>query len=185
MRFFVTGEQRRQNLINTIVLLFLGYISLFWISNGLMYFHKMGLTPGSVVEYYLGSEENFTQPKSYQSMLEVTHFHLFSMGILAVTLTHLLLFAYLPVGLKIWLTGLTFASALADEMASWLVRFAHPIFAYLKIGAFLSLEISLGILVILVTMSLIIQRLEQKNRHEGRTPNIPAPVSSPREEIGS
>jgi hypothetical protein len=166
MRFFVTGEQRRQRLINTIILMFLGYIGLFWISNGLMYFHKMGLTPDSVIEYYLGSEEKFTQPKSYQSLLEVTHFHLFSMGILVVTLTHLLLFVSISINLKIWLTGLTFTSAIADELAGWLVRFIHPSFAYFKIGAFLSLEVTLGLLIVLVAVSLIVQRMEQRDRRK-------------------
>lgn len=164
MRFFVTGEQRRQSLLNTIVLMFLGYIALLWVSNGMMFFHKMGLDPASVVEYYLGSEEKFTQPKSYQSLLEVSHFHLFAMGMLAVTLTHLLLFAPLSVGVKVWLTGLTFASALADEVAGWLVRFVHPAFAWFKLGAFLVLEFSLAAMLILVGASLIWQRLEQRSR---------------------
>lgn len=158
MRFFVTGEQRRQSLINTIILMFLGYIALFWISNGLMYFHKMGLNPGSVVEYYLGSEEKFTQPKSYQSLLEVSHFHLFSMGILVVTLTHLLLFTPIAAPLKIWLTGVTFFAAVTDELSGWLVRFAHPLFAYLKISAFVLLELSLAILLVLTSLSLLAQR---------------------------
>lgn len=164
MRFFVTGEQRRQSVLNTIVLLFLGYIALFWLSNALMYFHKMGLNPTSVVEYYLGSEEKFTQPKSYQSMLEVAHFHLFSMGILVVTLTHLLLFAPLSNGVKIGLTLTAFAAAVTDEMAGWLVRFAHPAFAYLKIAAFLALEVSLAAILVLVGWSLLAQRFEQKAR---------------------
>jgi hypothetical protein len=51
----------------------------------------MDLTPGSVISYYLGSEQDFTQPKSYQSMLEVSHFHVFSMGLLVLTLTHLMI----------------------------------------------------------------------------------------------
>ncbi len=164
MRFFVTGEQKRQTLLNTIVLMFLGYIALLWISNGMMFFHKMGLNPDSVVEYYLGSEEKFTQPKSYQSLLEVTHFHLFAMGMLAVTLTHLLLFTPLPVNLKVWLTGLTFVSALADEIAGWLVRFVHPVFAWFKIGSFLTLEMSLAAMLVLVSASLIWQRREQRAR---------------------
>lgn len=166
MRFFVTGEQRRQSLLNTIVLMFLGYIALLWISNGMMYFHKMGLDAASVVEYYLGSEEKFTQPKSYQSLLEVTHFHLFAMGMLAVTLTHLLLFANLPIGLKVWLSGLTFVSAIADELAGWLVRYVHPGFAYFKIGAFLTLETSLAALLLLVGLSLFAQRSQMKQRSE-------------------
>lgn len=166
MRFFVTGEQRRQTLLNTIVLMFLGYIALLWISNGLMYFHKMGLTADSVVEYYLGSEEKFTQPKSYQSLLEVSHFHLFSMGMLAVTLTHLVLFANLSIAMKVWLSGLTFVSALADEVAGWLVRFVHPAFAYFKITAFLALETSLATLIVFVVASLLAQRSEQRQRME-------------------
>ena len=171
MRFFVTGEQKRQSLLNTIVLMFLGYIALLWISNGMMFFHKMGLNPDSVVEYYLGSDEKFTQPKSYQSLLEVTHFHLFAMGMLAVTLTHLLLFTQLTVTLKIWLTGLTFASAVADEIAGWLVRFVHPAFAWFKVAAFLTLEFSLAAMLILVSASLVWQRLEQRNRV--KSTNIP------------
>lgn len=162
MRFFVTGEQRRQSLLNAIVLMFLGYIALLWVSNGMMYFHKMGLSADSVIEYYLGSEEKFTQPRSYQSLLEVSHFHLFSMGMLAVTLTHLLLFANVSMGLKIWLSGLTFAAAIADELAGWLVRFASPWFAYFKIAAFLTLELSLAALLVLVGASLVVQRLEQR-----------------------
>ncbi|MDD5037246.1 MAG: hypothetical protein PHE55_21175 [Methylococcaceae bacterium] len=166
MRFFVTGEQKRQTLLNTIVLMFLGYIVLLWISNAMMFFHKMGLNPDAVVEYYLGSEEKFTQPKSYQSLLEVTHFHLFAMGMLAVTLTHLLLFTPLAMNLKVWLTGLTFSSAVADEIAGWLVRFVHPGFAWFKVGAFLTLEFSLGAMLILVSASLVWQRRAQRTGPE-------------------
>lgn len=180
MRFFVTGEQKRQSLLNTIVLMFLAYIALLWVSNGMMFFHKMGLNPDSVVEYYLGSEEKFTQPKSYQSLLEVTHFHLFAMGMLAVTLTHLLLFTPLSVNLKIWLTGLTFVSAIADEIAGWLVRFVHPAFAWFKIAAFLTLEFSLAAMLILVSASLVWQRIELRGRVGSA--NIPAVAGEGRSE---
>lgn len=158
MRFFVTGEQRSKPLLNTLILMFLAYIALLWVSNGLMYFHKMALTPESVQAYYLGSEEDFTQPRSYQSLLEVSHFHLFSMGMLVLTLTHLMLMTDMSVSLKIWLSALTYGSAIADEAGGWLVRFAHPDFAYFKIGAFLVLEICLILLIITVSWSLIRSR---------------------------
>lgn len=158
MRFFVTGEQRSKPLLNTLILMFLAYIALLWVSNGLMYFHKMDLTPESVVAYYLGSEEDFTQPRSYQSLLEVSHFHLFSMGMLVLTLTHLMLMTELSVSLKIWLSGLTYGSAIADEAGGWLVRFLHPGFAYFKIASFLILETCLALLVITVVISLIQSR---------------------------
>ncbi|MGH8477635.1 MAG: hypothetical protein ACRER2_18040 [Methylococcales bacterium] len=158
MRYFVSGEQNRQVELNALILMFLGYIVLLWLTNALMYFHKMDLSPDSVIAYYLGSEENFTQPRSYQGLLEVAHFHLFAMGILVLTLTHLMLMTRLPVGLKIWLSGLTYLSAIANEAAGWLVRFVHPAFAYFKIGAFLLLETTLAALVIVVSISLVLAR---------------------------
>ncbi len=155
MRFFVTGEQNRQLLINSLILMFLVYVELLWVSNGLMYFHKMNLSAESVLSFYLGSEQDFTQPKSYQSLLEVTHFHLFAMGMLVLTLTHLMLMTHLPTVLKIWISAIVYASAIADEIAGWLVRYVHPHFAYFKIGAFLTLEISLATLIIVVIISLV------------------------------
>jgi hypothetical protein len=160
MRYFVTGEQQRKSLLNALILMFLGYIFLLWISNGMMYFHHMDLTPSSVTDYYLGSEEKFTAPRSYQGMLEVSHFHLFSMGILVVTLTHLTLMTDFSISLKIWLSSLTYISALADEAGGWLVRFVHPLFAYFKIAAFLMLELCLLALLIVVISSLIRARIQ-------------------------
>lgn len=164
MRYFVTGEQQRKSLLNTLVLLFLGYIVLLCISNALMYFHRMDLTPSSVITYYLGSEENFTPPRSYEGMLEVSHFHLFSMGMLAVTLTHLMLMTEFSIRLKIWLSSLVYLSAIADELSGWLVRFVHPLFAYVKIATFLLLELSLTALLIIVIFSLLRARQQINQR---------------------
>lgn len=144
--------------LNTIVLLFLIYMVVLWISLGLMYFHRMGLTAISVQEYYLGSPAQFTEPRSYQSLLEVSHAHLFSMGMLAVTLTHLLLFAPLADRIKIFLSVAVYLGAIGDEGAGWLVRFVDPHFAYLKIAMFLLMEISLALLITIVIYGLISQR---------------------------
>jgi hypothetical protein len=165
MRYFVTGEQQRKSLLNALVLMFLGYIALLWLSNGLMYFHHMNLTSDSVITYYLGSEALFTPPRSYQGMLEVSHFHLFSMGMLIVTLTHLMLMTDFSVRLKIWLSSLTYLSALADEAGGWLVRFVHPLFAYFKIAAFLMLELSLAALLCVVIFSLIQARASMRQNN--------------------
>ena len=164
MRYFVTGEQHRKSLLNTLVLMFLVYIALLWLSNGMMYFHHMDLRPDSVVAYYLGSEQQFTQPRSYQGMLEVSHFHLFSMGMLVLTLTHLMLMTEFSVRLKIWLSSLTYAAALADEAGGWLVRFVHPLFAYFKIAAFVILEFSLAALLITVITALVRARVRKIGR---------------------
>ena len=146
MRFVVTGEWSRNRLLQTIVVLYVVYVAGLWLTNALLYFSKMGLTPGSVVDYYLGNEERFLSPRSYQGLLEVSHFHLFAMGMLLLVLTHLMLFVPVANGVKAWLIALPFLSAALDEGAGWLVRFGHPGFAWLKIAGFLALQTSLAVL---------------------------------------
>ena len=82
MRFVITGEWSRNRLLQLIIVIFVIYVIGLWLTNALLYFQKMNLSYVSVTEYYLGSEERFLQPRSYQGMLEVTHFHLFAMGLL-------------------------------------------------------------------------------------------------------
>ena len=147
MRFVITGEWSRNRLLQTIVVLYSLYVALLWVTNALLYFQKMGLTAASVVDYYRGNEELFISPRSYQGLLEVSHFHLFAMGMLLLVLTHLMLFVPLANRTKAWLITLPFLSALLDEGSGWLVRFGHPTFAYLKILGFLALQTSLAVLV--------------------------------------
>ena len=147
MRFVITGEMNRNRLLQTIVALYSLYVALLWLTNALLYFGKMSLTIGSVTEYYLGSEERYLQPRSYAGMLEISHFHLFAMGMLLLVLTHLVLFVPLSNRVKTWLVIAPFLSALLDEGAGWLVRFVSPHFAVLKIAGFLSLQTSLALLV--------------------------------------
>ena len=147
MRYVITGEWSKNRLLQLIIVIFVIYVAGLWLTNGLLYFQKMGLSYTSVTEYYLGSEERFLQPRTYQGMLEVSHFHLFAMGLLLLTLTHLMLFVPISSNLKAWFIVIPFSSALVNEGSSWLVRFVHPLFAYLKIAGFLALEISLAALI--------------------------------------
>ena len=147
MRFVVTGEWTRNRLLQTIVALYSIYVILLWITNGLLYFSKMSLTTTSVVNYYLGNEEAYLSPRSYQGLLEVSHFHLFAVGMLLLVLTHLMLFVPLRGWIKAWLIAFPFLAALLDEGAGWLVRFVSPNFAIVKIAGFLLLQGSLALLV--------------------------------------
>ena len=149
MRFVISGEWTRNRLLQTIVVLYAIYVAGLWITNLLLYFSKMSLTYASVVEYYLGNEERFLSPRTYQGLLEVSHFHLFAMGMLLLVLTHLMLFVPIANRWKAWLIVLPFFAAILDEGASWLVRFAHPGFAYAKIAGFLLLQGSLAALVVI------------------------------------
>jgi hypothetical protein len=125
-----------------IVLFFLFYCFAFWLTNFGLYM-EMGLSYQGVVEHYLGSPEKFTRPKSIRGLMEVSHFHLFAMGIFLVSLMHLLLFVPVNGLLKLALIVAAFTSAFLDEASGWLIVFVSPLFAYMKIGSFVVLQLSL------------------------------------------
>jgi len=170
VRFVVTGEWTRNRLLQVIVVLYALYVIGLWLTNALLYFSKMSLTARSVIDYYLGSEERFLSPRSYQGLLEVSHFHLFAMGMLLLVLTHLMLFVPLRNRTKAWLIIVPFLSAIIDESGGWLVRFASPLFAYLKIAGFLMLEASLAVLVAISLWSVLAG--SQRN-YEAQLPEPP------------
>ena len=173
MRFVITGEWTRNRLLQVIVVLYAFYVIGLWLTNALLYFSKMSLTASSVIDYYLGSEERFLSPRSYQGLLEVSHFHLFAMGMLLLVLTHLMLFVPLRNRTKAWLIVIPFLSAILDESAGWLVRFASPSFAYLKIAGFLMLETSLAALVAISLWSVL---AGSQRSYEGQ---LPEPTRGP------
>lgn len=125
-----------------------------WATNAAMYLKRMDLTPSSVQAYYLGNAEEYSQPRSAASMLEVSHAHLATMGVMMLLLTHLAIFAPWEERSKRWVIGLGFGSALLGEASGWLVRFVSPSFAVLKIACFLTLQSVLALLIAVLAMFL-------------------------------
>lgn len=149
MRFVITGEWNRNRLLQTIIACYALYVAALWVTNALLYFDRMSLSPDSVVAYYLGDEQEFRPPRTYQGMLEVSHFHLFAMGMLLLVLTHLVLFVPVSMRTKVAMIALPFASAALDEGGGWLVRFVSPALAWVKVAGFLALQTSLAALIAL------------------------------------
>jgi hypothetical protein len=145
MRFVVTGEWNRNQLLRLILFFFLVYILLFWVTNWILYFQKMTLDPASIVTHYRGDPEaEFGRPpRPLGALAETSHFHLFAMGMLVMTLTHLILFLPVSYRVKGSLTLVAFLSALLNEGSNWLVRYVHPGFAWLKLSSFLVLQIAM------------------------------------------
>ena len=120
----------------------------FWITNAALWFAHMDLSPASIVRYYRGDEAAFMAPRSAESLLEVTHMHLPMFAMVLLLLTHLVIFAPLSSRLKTALIVGSFGSALVMEGGSWLVRFADPAFAWLKLAAFLVFQTLLAALIL-------------------------------------
>ncbi len=147
MKYMTNGSFQFKPLMRITLIATLIFLSAFWVTTAVMYFSRMNLTPSSVVAYYRGSDALFTQPRTFGSMLEVTHGHLPVMALVALLLTHLFIFSGHSSRTKMAGVITLFASAFLGESASWLVRFVHPLFAWLKIIAFITLEISMAYLI--------------------------------------
>lgn len=148
------------------VLFLLGFV----VTNFMIFYSKMGITPNEVIAYYNGSEETFRPARTFGSMLEVTHGHLPVMAIVILMLTHLITFFPFSKTHKIIFIAVPFIAALLDEGSSWLVRFVHPKFAWLKIGSFLVLQASLIFLLVAIALFLVHARTEAKNNGNGDEP---------------
>ena len=153
MRFTVTGEWDHNRLLQVVVVLYSFFVILLWCTNWMLYFDSMDLTTASVVDHYLGNEEEFRAPRSYRGLVELAHFHLFAMGMLMMVLTHLALFVPVRTSVKIALIVVPFFSALASEGAGWLVRYGGAGFAWTKIAGILLLQGSLAALVLIALWS--------------------------------
>jgi len=149
------GGFQSQPLMKLTLLFTLLLLTGFWATNFALYFAKMDITPKSVEDYYLGSEEQFKMPRTYQSMLEVTHSHLPMMAFVVLLLTHLLIFAPYSFKTKVVFIVSGFLFSLLNESAGWLVRFASPNFALLKVAGFLGFQGILGFLIFALAMFLI------------------------------
>ena len=154
MKYMLNGGFQSQPLMRLTLLLTVMLLVGFWISNFALYFASMNFAPQSVVDYYLGAEADYRLPRTYQSMLEVTHMHLPMMAVVLLLLTHLLIFVTLSWRAKVTVIISAFCSALAFESAGWLVRFVHPLFAWLKIAGFIVLQAMIAFLLVTLAYSL-------------------------------
>lgn len=158
MRFFISSELKKNDFLKIIIFFTILFFFFLWITNVLLYM-QIGFNYSSIVEFYLGNEETFRPPKSYIGLLEEAHFHFFSMAILLVTLTHLVLFTSISAQIKFTLILLSFISTFMEIISSWLIRYVSPHFAYIKLGSFYIMQLTL-----LVMMAIIIVYLFKKDK---------------------
>ena len=72
-------------------------------------------------------------PKTFWQLMEVSHFHLFTVPVVVLILSHLLYGTPLSVRFRIWMTAIAFAGALLDALGPWAVRYLAAGCAYLLI----------------------------------------------------
>ena len=153
MRFYVTKDLNKNSALKLIIFFSLIFFIGLIITN-FLFMYKIGFTPSSVTNYYLGNPEIFRQPKSYGSLVEETHFHLFAMGIILMTLNHLMLFSKLKDSYKILIIVISFTSCLLDIGSSWLVRYVSSSFSLLKVSSMITEQVFLILLIFIIIKSI-------------------------------
>lgn len=148
MKYLQQGGFQNQPLMRLTLALALLLLGGFWVTNVAIWFSHMTLDPATVVAYYRGDEALFMPPRSALGMLEVTHMHLPMFALVLLLLTHLLLFAPMSSGRKAAFVIVSFGSALLMEAGGWLVRFAHPGFAWMQVAMFVVFQAVLGWLIV-------------------------------------
>ena len=166
MKFLTKGDFNNSRLLQIILVFTLVYVLFLWVTNLLLYSERIGFTYDVIVNYYLGSEEEFKNPVSYIGLLEATHWHLFVFAMALLLVNHLTVFSNLNQFLKLFLIIVSFFSGLGDMSAGWLIRFVSPSFAYLKLWSFIVFQISF---LILLVFSFTV--LQIYNSSEKREPN--------------
>lgn len=137
------------------LLFFYGYMALHWLTGVAMFHHKLSFSYAGVVRYYVGDPEQFIPPRSFIGLLEVSHFHLFAMGLFFVVFAHLLQLSRYPAPLKRILNRSLALTLVLDMAAGWLIRYVAEPFAWLKLGAFFTLQLLCVVLLAALVVDLV------------------------------
>ncbi len=100
---------------------------------------RVGFSPAAIAAYYRGGQSEMSFPKTFWQMMEVSHFHLFSVPVVVLVLGHLLYGTPTSTRLRLWLTGITFGGAFLEAAGPWGVRYLSAGFAFALLAGWLLL----------------------------------------------
>jgi hypothetical protein len=115
---------------------------------------RVGLAPAAIATYYRGGDSELSFPKSFWQLVETSHFHLFSVPVVVLILSHLLFGTPTSVRLRVALTLATFTGALLEIIGPWAVRYIAGGCAYALIAGWLLLAIGAAAILIVSLMSM-------------------------------
>ncbi|MEI7706529.1 MAG: hypothetical protein WCK73_18235 [Deltaproteobacteria bacterium] len=135
---------------------FAAMVAVIMATAAVLFARKIGLAPGRVAAFYLGSEATFAPPRSLAGLLEVAVPHLLAVPLVLFVTLHLVAFAHAarrrPFAI---LSAVTWGCAAAGIGAGFAIRFAWPWLAPLKIAAFVGLEATLLAWLLLLAATIV------------------------------
>jgi hypothetical protein len=115
---------------------------------------RVGLSAATIGNYYRGGDSEMSFPRTFWQLMEVTHFHLFSVPTVVLILTHLLYATPTSARLKIWVTVLTYVGAFLEATGPWAVRYVSALLAYLLLAGWALLAGGSALIVAVTLLSM-------------------------------
>lgn len=145
-RFKLRDTDRHIRLLYTLFLLLMTAafaFSFFWA-------HSMtSFSPQSIADHYRGSDATYGEPMSFRELAEITHFHLFTMPVVFMILTHVLYLTGAGHGVKVVTTWAAFGGVALDLLSPWLITYVSPIFVLTMLAGDMLMLASFVILLII------------------------------------
>src|SRR3954465_10024208 len=117
-------------------------------------FGRMGVSPSAIATYYRGGETEMSFPKQFWQLMEVSHFHLFSVPVVVLILAHLLFATPISRRARVWLTAATFLGAALEIAGPWAVRYLAASFAWMLLAGWALLASGIAAIVVLSLVSM-------------------------------
>ncbi len=114
-------------------------------------FGRAGASPAAIATYYRGGDDEMSFPKTFWQLVETSHFHLFTIPVVVLILSHLLYATPVSVRIRVWITVLTFLGAFLDVSGPWAVRYGSGLMAYVLLLGWLLLGLG-GLAIIAITL---------------------------------
>jgi len=119
------------------ILYYLAFTLLLITSAIMLFENKIGFNITSILQYYIGNEENFIPSKSFIGILKIIKPHIFVFGLISMVLLHFLVFTSLRFKKStIVLIYMTFITALLEMFTPLFIIQGYEFFAYIKLLSF-------------------------------------------------
>jgi len=115
---------------------------------------RVGIAPGAIAAYYRGDGTEMSFPKTFWQLVEVSHFHLFSVPVVMLILSHLLFGTPTSARFRIIWTLVVFAGAFLEAVGPFAVRFVAGGFSYALIAGWLLLAVGGAVITIATLLSM-------------------------------
>jgi|SaaInlStandDraft_6_1057023.scaffolds.fasta_scaffold56366_2 hypothetical protein len=123
---------------------------------------KAGWVPSDIATYYRGSDTTMTFPKTIIELLEVAHFHLMSIPLVFLVVSHLMILSNASNKLKIWLISIGSAGLVLHIITPFLIRYTSSNFAIFKLIGTVSLGMSMLVMTLIEIKELVIKSNQSK-----------------------